>query len=279
MSEEALTEVSLVIPAYNEEARLAPLLDVLADDAERDLRSAGLRFVEAVIVDDGSTDATSGLLHAASHENRRLRPLLGRTVNRGKGAALAAGVELARAEMVLLVDVDLSTPLSEAHRLTEAMAETGAEIAIGSRKQGGRRVVAPRHRRVLGSAFNLAVRMLTGLDYADTQCGFKLMGTAAARDLLRDQLSTGFAFDVELLVRAQIAGLSVVEVPVSYLHDDRSKVGVLSASVRMARDLARIALRLRLDAGRARRGPRPESGMPLGSPEHRDSPPGTGSPP
>lgn len=245
--------VALVIPAYNEEARLPRLFEVLATAAGNDLARAGLDFVEAVIVDDGSTDKTARLIEAAAERDPRIRPVLGIRRNSGKGAAIKAGVQAASAEMVLMVDVDLSTPLTDAWRLSAALAETGAAIAIGSRAREGPEVTAPLHRRFLGTGFNIAVRALTGLRFADTQSGFKLLGAETARKLLSEQTSHGFAFDVEMLARAHLAGLEVTEVPVSYLHDDRSKVRVLRTSVEMARDLLRLSILLRRDGRRARR--------------------------
>ncbi|MGA6947629.1 MAG: glycosyltransferase [Solirubrobacterales bacterium] len=255
-AEGARRKTSLVIPAYNEEARLAQLFAVLADEVERDLAAAGLDYFEAVVVDDGSTDATSGLLAAAAASDERIRPVIGRSHHRGKGAAIRDGVAVARGEMVLLVDVDLSTPLSDVGELGRRLAESGASVAIGSRDLPGSRVEAPLHRRVLGALFNLAVRIATGLRYTDTQCGFKLLETDVARRLLADQIAEGFAFDVELLLRARLGGVEVVEVPVSYVHDDRSKVRVPGASLAMTRDLARMSWRLRRSGRRARRTPR-----------------------
>ena len=250
-AEGARRKTSLVIPAYNEEARLAQLFAVLADEVERDLAAAGLDYFEAVVVDDGSTDATSGLLAAAAASDERIRPVIGRSHHRGKGAAIRDGVAVARGEMVLLVDVDLSTPLSDVGELGRLLAESGASVAIGSRDLPGSRVEAPLHRRVLGALFNLAVRIATGLRYTDTQCE-----TDVARRLLADQIAEGFAFDVELLLRARLGGVEVVEVPVSYVHDDRSKVRVPGASLAMTRDLARMSWRLRRSGRRARRTPR-----------------------
>lgn len=247
-----MPDVSLIIPAYNEALRLPVLFDTLTRFADADLKRAGLRFLEAVIVDDGSSDATAQLLSAAAAENPRLRPVLGRPENRGKGAAIAAGVAVARGDMVLLADVDLSTPIADARALAQAIAGRERAIAIGSRDVRSARIEAPRHRRLLGSCFNLAVRALTGLGYSDTQCGFKLTSSAVARELLRDQISEGFAFDVELLIRARAAGVEVVEVPVSYIHDAGSKLRVLPASLEMARDLVRVAVGLR-GKGRAAR--------------------------
>lgn len=252
-------DVCLVIPAYNEEARIGPLLETLTGSAEADLAAAGLRFTEAVIVDDGSTDATASLLQAASVQHERIRPILGRGVNEGKGAAIAAGVAEATAGLVLMADVDLSTPLADAKALAVALDQDEGDVAIGSRDLAGSYVEAPLHRRALGAAFNLAVRALTGLRFADTQCGFKLMPTEVARELTAEQITKGFAFDVELLVRARNAELEVTEVPVTYLHDDRSKVRLLRSSLAMARDLVRIAVRLRLGGRRGRRRLRPEA--------------------
>jgi glycosyltransferase involved in cell wall biosynthesis len=212
---------SIVFPAFNEEERLHNLFAALAN-AERDLAEAGLEYLEAVIVDDGSRDRTAGILREAAGADGRIRPVLGRSQNMGKGRSLVDGVAAARGELVLFADVDLSTPLSETRKLVAGMERSGADVAIGSRDKPGSVVEAPVHRRILGTGFNLAVRMITHLDYADTQCGFKLMRIETARELMKDQISPGFAYDVELLLRADQAGIGVVEVGVSYLHDDRS---------------------------------------------------------
>src|SRR5437763_4194775 len=249
----AVTTLSLVIPAFDEEARLPGLLDSLAADAPRQVEAAGYELLEAVIVDDGSNDRTAEVLRAGAEADPRVRSLLGWSENRGKGAAVAAGVAAARGEFVLQVDVDLSTPLDELGRLGAAL-RGGADLAIGSRVLEGSAVQGPLHRIVLGRGFNGLVRVLTGMPYRDTQCPFKLMRTSAWRDCLAAQSCPGFAYDVELLLRARLAGLSVVEVPVSYLHDDRSRVRVASASPRMLIDVVRLAYRVR-----ARRGSRAEA--------------------
>ncbi|HKJ36345.1 MAG TPA: glycosyltransferase [Solirubrobacterales bacterium] len=247
-----MRDLSLVFPAYNEEARLPALLATLAGSAEEDLAGARLRLREIVIVDDGSSDRTSELVSDAAVRDPRIRPLRPYSEHCGKGAALKAGIEAATAELTLLADVDLSTPLSDAWRLSEAMREGGEPIAIGSRNVEGAMVIAPRYRRVLGAGFNLAVRALTGLRFADTQSGLKLLETGVARELVREQLTPGFACDVELLLRARMAGHPVVEVPVSYVHDDGSKLRVAPSSVAMTRDVLRMSIRLR----RAGRGGR-----------------------
>lgn len=247
--------LSLVIPAYNEQARLPALLEVLATSATAAVEQAGMELVETLIVDDGSTDRTAAMLEAAAEENPRLAPVLEFDRNRGKGAAFAAGVERARGEYVLLADVDLSTPLGELRKLTAAI-RGGADIAIGSRAVAGAVVErGPLHRKVLGNSFNGAVRLLTGLHLRDTQNGFKLFPTDAARRLLAGQTCPGFAFDVELLMQADRAGLKIAEVPILYLHDARSSVRVGSAGAKMLRDVAGLSYRMRLRDRGARRLP------------------------
>jgi dolichyl-phosphate beta-glucosyltransferase len=237
--------LSLVIPAFNEQARLPALFDALAGSAETAVTRSGLDLLETVIVDDGSADGTRGLLRAAQADNPKLKPVFDLTENRGKGAAFAAGVRHAEGDYVLLVDVDLSTPLEELHKLTKAM-EAGGDVVIGSRAVEGAVVErGPAHRKWLGKAFNGTVRLLTGLDVRDTQCGFKLMPTATAKELISVQSCPGFAFDVELLMRANASDLAIVEVPVLYLHDSRSSVRVVSASFQMLKDVCGLAYRLR----------------------------------
>lgn len=245
------TTLSLVIPAYNEEVRLPALLQTLAEEADQAVAAAGMRLLEVLIVDDGSGDLTRQMLEAAGDEHEWVRPVLEFDRNRGKGAAFAAGARRAGGDYVLLADVDLSTPLGELAKLTAAIAG-GADIAIGSRAVPGAVVErGPAHRKLTGNTFNLAVRALTGLRVRDTQNGFKLFPAEAVKRYAAQQTSPGFAFDVELLMRAQREGLEIAEVPILYLHDARSSVRVASASPRMLREVAGLAYRLRLRKGAA----------------------------
>ncbi|HEY5815307.1 MAG TPA: glycosyltransferase [Solirubrobacterales bacterium] len=240
--------LSLVIPAYNEEARLPALLETLDKTARAAAERAGLELIETLIVDDGSTDRTREMLAEVEPGAALVTPVLEFAQNRGKGAAFAAGVARARGEYVLLADVDLSTPLEELPKLTAAIRE-GADIAIGSRAVAGAVVErGPRHRKVLGNTFNATVRLLTGLRLRDTQNGFKLFPAAEAKRLLAKQTCPGFAFDVELLMRADQADLKIAEVPILYMHDPRSSVRVAAASVEMLKGVGGLAYRLR--AGR-----------------------------
>lgn len=235
--------LSLVIPAYNEQARLPALLETLATTAGAALEQAGFELLEVLIVDDGSSDGSRRMLSEATLP--KLRPVLDYEENRGKGAAVAEGVRNARGDYVLLADVDLSTPLEELSKLAAAL-EQGADIAIGSRGVSGAVVErGPAHRKLTGRAFSSAVRMLTGMKVRDTQNGFKLLPSDAAKRLFAEQLCPGFAFDVELLLRAEMEGLRIAEVPVLYVHDSRSRVQVASASPEMLKDVAVLAHRLR----------------------------------
>jgi dolichyl-phosphate beta-glucosyltransferase len=248
-----LKNLSLVIPAFNEEARLPALLGALATTADAAVEAAGMILLESLVVDDGSSDRSREVLRAAADADPRLKPVFAYEENRGKGAAFAAGVRRAEGDYVLLADADLSTPIEELPKLTAAI-EAGADVAIGSRAVEGAVVErGPLHRKVLGAGFNRTVRTMTGLSLHDTQCGFKLLPTNLARRLLNEQLCPGFAFDVELLMRADREGIRIAEVPVLYLHDSRSRVRVASASVRMLGDVTRLAYRLRVRDPRAKR--------------------------
>jgi len=251
--------LSIVIPAFNEEARLPSLIGNLGSAAAAAVEATGMDLVEILIVDDGSTDRTPTILREAAEGDPLVEPLFAYEGNRGKGAAFAAGVERARGDFVLLADADLSTPLTELSKLTAAIRGGAADIAIGSRAVPGAVVErGPWHRKLLGFSFNGSVRLLTGLRLRDTQNGFKLFPTSAAKRLVAEQTCEGFAFDVELLMRADRAGLRIVEVPILYMHDSRSSVRVASASAKMLRDVVLLSYRLRVRAG-ARRGPRGNS--------------------
>ena len=250
--------LSIVVPLYNEERRIARLVEELTTHATEDVGAAGLELLEIIAVDDGSTDSTVDRLRAAARIFPALRALADGAPNAGKGAAVARGVTSARGEWVLVIDSDLATPLDQLSALT-ALVDSGADVAIASRDQPGAVVIgAPPHRYVLGRAFNRIVRVLTGLRLRDTQCGFKLLRTADARDLTRDQVVRRWAFDVELLLRARHAGLETAEAPVYYLHGGNSTLAAWSAAPRMLLDVLRLTWALgRSPEARAATRPRP----------------------
>lgn len=248
-----------MIPAYNEEERLPGLLEGLRAGANAAAEASGIELLEVLVVDDGSSDGSRRILAEAAKDDERLQAVFAYEENRGKGAAAAAGVVRARGDYVLLADADLSTPLDELPKLVEAL-RNGADVAVGSRHVPGAVVDrGPLSRKLTGGAFSGVVRLLTGLRVRDTQNGFKLLRTEDAQLLLAEQICPGFAFDVELLMRADRSGLRIAEVPVVYLHDARSSVHIASASAEMLRDVVVLAWRLRLrNHGTQIASPRPD---------------------
>ncbi|MEM9292205.1 MAG: dolichyl-phosphate beta-glucosyltransferase [Acidobacteriota bacterium] len=232
-------DLSIVIPAYNEEERLGATLGMLGRfAAERE------EVVELIFVDDGSSDGTADLLADFQPPELRCPPRLLRSPqNRGKGHAVRQGMLAARGEQILFSDADLSTPLGELDRLQQALA--GAKVAIGSRALAQSRIVKSQSRvRVLGGkALNLAVQLLALPGIHDTQCGFKLFTREAAQAIFRRATIDGFAFDVEVLYLARRLGFQVAEVPVEWHNAEGSKVDPLMDGLRLLRDVLRVRWR------------------------------------
>ena len=231
-------ELSIVIPAYNEAARLeGPVRDVVAW-----VRARG-RAAEVIVVDDGSLDGTSDLVRRLSAELPEVR-LIRLAANRGKGYAVRSGVVNASGGLILFADADGATPIGELERLEAAVA-TGADVAIGSRAvpQTGVAVRARAYRRLMGRMFHQLVRLLAVSGIRDTQCGFKLFRGSVAHDLFSRMRMNGFSFDVEVLLMAQRQGYRIAEVPVNWTHQPGSRVNLVLDSLRMARDLFIIRAR------------------------------------
>lgn len=216
-----IQSLSIVVPAYNEEKRLPATLDrLVAYMAERAGQSS-----EVIVVDDGSRDGTAALVnqYAASHPGVRL---LSNPGNRGKGYAVRHGMLDARSDWNLITDADLSTPIEELDKLYAAAQRLNALIAIGSRALDRSLIGVhqPLIREYSGRVFNGVMRMITGLPYADTQCGFKLYARDAAQQIFSRQQLDGFSFDVEDLVIAKALGIPAVEVPVRWNNAEGTKV-------------------------------------------------------
>lgn len=224
--------LSIVVPAYNEAARLPASLPRIVEFCER--RGGA----EVLIVDDGSRDRTAEVVSEYARKYSFLK-LLRNPGNRGKGYSVRHGMLKAGGAWMLSTDADLSSPLEEIHKLEEAVAKTGAVVAIGSRALD--RSLIGVHQAAFrewgGRVFNLVMRAATGLPFKDTQCGFKLFRRDAAQVIFSRQLLDGFGFDVEDLVIARVHGLKVVEVPVVWNNVEGTKVGALSG-VRAFSDLA-----------------------------------------
>jgi glycosyltransferase involved in cell wall biosynthesis len=232
--------VSIVVPAYREQAVLPASIEAIRTYFE----TTSVPF-EILVVDDGSPDDTSRVAERAlaGGGGRVLRL----PENRGKGAAVRTGVLAAHGRWVLITDADLSTPIEEHARLSAVCRERDLDGAIGSRGLAESNVEVRQGplRQFMGKTFNGLVRILTGLPYADTQCGFKWLDRERFLPLFEQMVVDRFAWDVELLFLARRLGLSVVEVPVTWRNDEDSKVGLIGDPINMLFDVARVRLRFR----------------------------------
>lgn len=232
-----MDSISIVIPAYNEELRLKNTLEAVCAYLSRRPR----RFAEVVVVDDGSRDGTARLAEEFAAGQPMVR-LVRNPGNRGKGYSVRHGVMEARGEWILFTDADLSAPIEEMEKLTAAVEAGGAEIAIGSRAIDRSLIEVHQSwfRETAGRIFNLLLRLLTGLPFRDTQCGFKLYRADAAREIFQRQRLERFGFDAEVLFIAKKLGYRCVEVPVRWSHSEGTKVRMLKDSVDMFLDLLRV---------------------------------------
>jgi glycosyltransferase involved in cell wall biosynthesis len=257
---QARPPLSIVIPAYNEEARILKSLEA----AEAYLVKAG-DAVEILVVDDGSMDGTAGMVERFARERPRGGPVSVRLLrngrNRGKGYSIKHGVLTARGDLVLISDADFSTPIEELPLLRRAVENEGYGIAIGSRGLAQSRVEIHQAawREMMGRGFNALVRLLTGLPFRDTQCGFKLARLAEVLPLFRAARVERFAWDVEFLYLARKVGVRVSEVPVLWRNAAGTKVNALLDPLDMLKDIVRVVARDRL--GRYGRLGRPPAGM------------------
>jgi dolichyl-phosphate beta-glucosyltransferase len=226
---------SIVIPAYNESARIPATLRRVVDW----LRSRG-RSAEVIVVNDGSTDRTADVVNEFARQTPEVR-LIENPGNRGKGYSVRAGMLAARAGTLMFTDSDLSAPIEEADRLFDAIA-AGADIAIGSRwlESGRQTHRQPLYRQFFGRCFNFVTRLVMSLPFADTQCGFKAFTRDAAQTVFQLQTIEGWGFDPEILFIALKRGYRVIEVPVTWAHDERTRMRYLKDGVKMLKEMAII---------------------------------------
>jgi dolichyl-phosphate beta-glucosyltransferase len=236
-------ELSIVVPAYNEEGRLARTLTRIREYFAGRSVPPGVApniawdQLEILIVDDGSKDGTARIAQEWSREMPSLR-LVSNGENRGKGFSVRHGMLEARGRLALFTDADLSSPIEEIEKLLAALA-AGNDLAIGSRALD-RSLISihqSRWRELAGIVFNGLVRVITGLPFYDTQCGFKLFRREPSRIIFEQQRIERFGFDPEILFLAKRHGLRTAEVPVRWAHDPATKVQVLRDSVMMFCDL------------------------------------------
>ena len=236
-------DLDLVVPAFNEESRLPSSLSRLKTLGER--TGLGLRVI---VVDDGSTDRTAEVTERCSVEleEPHFTIELVRTTHRGKGAAVRAGMALISAPVVAYCDADLSADPDAIEALYRRVVD-GVDVALASRGIAGAELVVrqPWYRERAGKLFNFALRVLTGLQFRDTQCGLKVLTNPAATQIFKHQRLDGFAFDTEVVVLAQRMGFETLEMPVRWAHDPATKVSLVRDSIKMATDLIRTVRRLR----------------------------------
>ena len=226
---------SFIIPAYNESERLATSLPkVFAYIRERQMQA------EVIVVNDGSSDDTAKIARSFASRYPQTR-LLENPGNRGKGYSVRNGMLHANGDILLFTDADLSSPIYEATKLFAAI-DRGAEVAIGSRwlQAALQTERQPWYRQLYGRLFNLALRMVLGLKYRDTQCGFKAFTRAAAQTVFSRQRVERWGFDPELLFLANRFKLRTVEVPVEWAHDHRSKISPIRDGLKMGVEMLAV---------------------------------------
>lgn len=229
--------ISVVVPAYNAGGCLRDSCGKIVEY----LRDESLRY-ELIIVDDGSSDDTVGVLNDLSSGDSNIR-FLTNSRNMGKGYSLRRGILDSRGDYVFFTDADLSTPICELRKLFSCLGE-GYDIGIASRALPDSNVVIhqPFYREHSGKLFNLIMRSMLFLDIKDTQCGFKFFRRDAALDVFGKQTLNGFCFDVEVLYIARKKGYKIKEVPVAWINSEDSSVNLFRDALRMFVDLVRIRI-------------------------------------
>lgn len=226
---------SIVIPAYNESERLGGTLErVLAYVRDRGWNA------EVIVVNDGSQDNTEEIAQHFAEREPRLR-IVNNPGNRGKGYSVRNGMLHARGRIMIFSDADLSSPIEESAKLLDAL-ESGADIAIGSRwlRAETQTQRQPLHRQLFGRIFNLLLRLSLGLQFADTQCGFKAFRRPAAEAIFPLQKIERWGFDPEILFLARKFGFSVEEIPVLWGHSGGTRIHPLVDGSRMFMEMLHI---------------------------------------
>ncbi|MGH7641547.1 MAG: dolichyl-phosphate beta-glucosyltransferase [Candidatus Dormibacteria bacterium] len=235
-------ELSLILPAYNELERLPPSLTAIRGHLDGSGRS-----YQVLVVDDGSTDGTGEMVEQLRPDWPQLE-LIVFDHNRGKGAAVRAGMLHAGGRLRLFSDSDLSTPIVEMGKLESAISG-GAGVAIGSRALPGSQVELhqPLYRELMGKTYNQALRRLVLPGLRDTQCGFKMFTAAAAVSCFTPLRTPGFGFDAEVLLRARLQAIPIAEIPVVWRNAAGTRVSSFRDGGQMLTDLLRLRRRVGSD--------------------------------
>ena len=227
--------ISIVIPTYNESARIIQTLEKIFNYMEK-----GKNRFEVIVSDDGSRDNTTGVIEQKFSGKSNLR-ILRRPVNKGKGLTVKEGVVNSKGDVVLFSDADLSTPIEEIDKLLKFI-EQGFDVVIGSRnlKDPDVEVQKTAHRFVMGRIFSVLIGLFVFWGTKDTQCGFKMFTRKAADEVFKRQKLEGFSFDVELIYLAKKLGFKVKEVPVNWHESEGTRVKLFRDSAKMTKDILKI---------------------------------------
>jgi dolichyl-phosphate beta-glucosyltransferase len=231
--------LSIIIPAYNEAARIGSTVRQILEYA-----SGRLAEFELLVVDDGSQDDTVRVVEDEAKSDPRVR-VIRNPVNRGKGYSVRAGALQARMEQVLFTDADHSTPIEELQKLAAFASPTTLVIASRGLASSELEIRQPWYRETMGKTFNVIVQTLLVPGVHDTQCGFKLFGRQVVDAIFPALETERWAFDVEVVARAIRLGFEVREVPVRWKNDERSRVHPIVDSSRMLLDVIRVWWKLR----------------------------------
>lgn len=243
-----MPEVSIIIPAYNEEKIIGHTLRSITNY----FRQNQLTY-EAIVSDDGSMDKTREAVEKISADYQEIK--LVKNVHQGKAHAIRSGLQVALGDVILFMDADGATDISELDKLLPLLRQ-GADIVIGSREGlRAKRLNEPYYRHLMGRVFNKVVRFLVGLNFDDTQCGFKLfhkpvINELAAQSKIMSQPMNNLkrplvtAFDVELLVLAKLHGFKIVEVPVVWQYVPTNRINPLNDSLSMFLEVLRVRINL-----------------------------------
>ena len=224
--------LSVIIPAYNEEKRIAKTLQLI----DKEL-SLGTMPYEILVVNDGSRDKTKEIVRKMQNGHIRL---LSYDENKGKGGAVAYGVKFAAGQYIIFTDADLAYSPKNIGKAVKLLSG-GADVVVGNRQPGKEQNAYPWHRKVMSSCFNSFVKMNLGLKEKDTQCGFKGFRYNAAQTIFEKMQLSGWGFDVEMLFIAKKLGFKVESLPVLLHHNERgSKVRVLQSSIQMAKEVMQV---------------------------------------
>ena len=242
MNKTELPSVTIVVPVYNEQERIAASLYDIKDYLEHQQYESNV-----MVIDDGSNDMTTEVvkfvdIYGSEFNSQSVGVLEENIKNVGKGYSIAKGLLKADGDIIVFTDADCSTPISEIDKLLQKIYE-GYDVVIGSRHLEGS-IVSGRGfiRSVMSRTFNLIARWSRLLEVRDSQCGFKAYTRDAARKIAAQQKTYGFCFDVEHLHIAKKLGCRITEVPVEWKHDKRSTISPISDSVSMLIELMKIRI-------------------------------------